>query len=394
MKTFNAKVLNRGVVSVVTISALNRKQAMDSARKHGQVVNLSSSSGGSLFKRLTVADRVLFFQRLASMLTAKVGLSEALEVIHASFTGSVRDAAHILHVNILQGMSLSEAMAIAGPSYFPETVLAIVNTGSRGGDIAYAILEACRFEQELDAVKRESSKGISSALFGFIAAVLTILGSTMYVAPQIMGSGLVTVSAGAVDVGWIQTTSDVITWIAIGMSLLIGLLFFTSKVLRPFSPAAIDRVILRIPFYRDMVLAKSNYMVFFGLAVLLKAGLRLEEALSLTVDSAPKGELRNDLIRARDVIIKGSSQPWANSMRLLHPTDRAALATAQDRSQTAKTIENLAKQYQALYKSRIETFVPVMQLFSAILLSIAGYVLFGLSILPLLQSSTAILKSL
>ena len=154
----------------------------------------------------------------------------------------------------------------------------------------------------------------------------------------------------------------------------------------------IDRGILHIPFYRDMALAKTNYMVFFGLAVLLKAGLRVEEALTLTIESAPKGELRNDLERARTSIVKGSAQPWPYHMTMLHATDKAALATALDRTQTARTIEQLALQYQSLYRARLELFVPVMQGFSAIFLSIAGFVLFGVSIVPLMQSMSSIMK--
>ncbi|KVP16991.1 type II secretion system F family protein [Burkholderia ubonensis] len=391
MKSFKIKIaVGRKVVETV-ISAKTMADARKQAAKRGQVLSVSSAGGGS--SRLSLADRQMFFQRFASMLSSKVGASEALEIIFQSFTGSIREAARILRDEIVAGAMLYEAMERAGPKYFPETVVAIVKTGSRGGDLAYAIREASRFESELAQVRKASSKGIGSALMGFLAGVVTILASTYYVAPMILNSSLVTASGGS-DVGWVLTLANVISIIALVASVIMGGVFFYGVVIRPFAPAAVDRGILRIPFYRDMALAKTNYMVFFGLAVLLKAGLRVEEALELTIEAAPKGELRNDLERALKAIVKGSPKPWPYYMTMLHPTDKAALATAQDREQTARTIEELAQTYQSIYKQRLELFVPAVQAFSAVFLSLAGFVLFGVSVIPLMQSTSSIMKML
>lgn len=392
MKTFKVKVASGRKVTETTISARSVADARKQAGKRGQVIEVKAMGGGSS-SSLSLPDRLMFFQRLASMLGSKVGASEALEIIYQSFSGSIREAARILRDEIINGATLYEAMEAAGPKFFPESVVAIIKTGSKGGDLAYAIREAARFERELAQVKKESSKGIGSALMGFVAGVITILASTYYVAPMILNSSLVT-AAGGSDVGWVMTLANVISIIALIASLILGSIFFYGVVIRPFAPAAVDRGILKIPFYRDMALAKTNYMVFFGLAVLLKAGLRVEESLELTIEAAPKGELRNDLERARAAIVKGSPKPWPYYMTMLHPTDKAALATAQDREQTARTIEELAHTYQSLYRSRLELFVPAMQMFSAVFLSLAGFVLFGVSVIPLMQSTSSIMKML
>jgi general secretion pathway protein F len=392
MKNFKIKVAIGRKVVETTISANSKEEARKMASRRGQVLSVSAG-GGTGGSKLSLQDRLMMFQRLASMLGSKVGASEALEIIYQSFTGSIREAARILRDEIKAGATLYEAMERAGPKYFPEAIVAIVKTGSRGGDLAMAIREAARFERELAQVKKDSSKGITSAMMGFLAGVVTILSSTYYVAPMILNSSLVTASGGA-DVGWVMTMANVISIIALVATVIMGGIFFYGVVIRPFAPAAVDRGILRIPFYRDMALAKTNYMVFFGLAVLLKAGLRVEESLELTIESAPKGELRNDLERARTALVKGSAKPWASYMTMLHPTDKAALATAQDQAQTARTIEELAHTYQSLYKSRLELFVPAVQGFSAIFLALAGFVLFGVSVIPLMQSTSSIMKML
>lgn len=390
MKSFSVKLLAGRTTRELVVAAENAQQARDIAGRQGQVLDVRVLRSGGRWDKMSLSDRLVFFQRLASMLGSKVGTSEALDVIYQSFSGTVREAARILRSQIETGASLPEAMEAAGPRFFPEAVVAIVRTGSRGGDMAYALREAGRFEKELASVKKESAKGMGSAIFGFVFGMITILASTYWVGPEIMNSSLVKGSGGA-DVGWVMTLAHVVTAIAAVLGAVLGGIFFYGVVLRPFAPATVDRGILRIPFYRDMALAKTNYMVFFGLAVLLKAGLRVEEAIKLTIDAAPKGELRNDLERALKAIVKGSAQPWPYVMTMLHPTDKAALATAQDRTQTAKTIEDLALQYQALYRSRLELFVPALQLVGAVFLSLAGFVLFGVSVIPLMQTTSAIL---
>lgn len=392
MKHFKVRLANGRRITENIIAARSADDARRQSARHGQVLSVKESGGGPS-TRMSLADRLVFFQRLAAMLSSKVGASEALDIIYQSFTGSVRDAARILRDELIRGATLYEAMEMAGPKYFPESVVAIVKTGSRGGDLAYAIREAARFERELAQVKKESRKGIGSALMGFLVGVITILGSTYYVAPMILNSSLVTASGGA-DIGWVMSLANVISIFAIVATVIMGSIFCYSVLLRPFAPAAVDRGTLRIPFYRDMALAKTNYMVFFGLAVLLKSGLRVEEALELTIDAAPKGELRNDLERALRAIVKGSIQPWPFYMTMLHPTDKAALATAQDREQTARTIEELALTYQSLYRARLELFVPLVQGVSAIFLALAGFVLFGVSVIPLMQSTSSIMKML
>lgn len=392
MQAYSITIKTGNQQVTTTISARNLNEAKKMAASRGHVLSVKKVGGGGR-KKLSLNDRLVFLQRLSSMLAARVGTTEALDVIYQSFSGPVREVARILRDQISNGVSLSQAMEAAGPRYFPTSTVAIIKTGAQGGDMAYAIREAARFEKELAEVKKGSSKGLWSAFAGFAAGIITILGSTLYVAPEIMGSSFITAGGGA-DIGWVMTMSDIITWIAVVVTLIVGFLLFMAMVIRPFAPAAIDRAVLKIPFYRDMVLAKSNYMVFFGLAVLLKAGLQIEEAISLTIQTAPKGELRNDLERAREALIKGSLTPWPYSMRMLHATDKAALATAQDKTQIASTIYELSEQYQMLYRSRMEMFVPALQMFSALFLSLAGFVLFGVSIIPLMQSSSSILKML
>lgn len=393
MRSYKATIKTHIGIEQILVAAATPDAARREASRKGRVLKVKIVPKLVFGGGMSITDRTVFFQRLSSMVASRVSMSEALKIIHSSFGGSVREAAAILRQHIESGASLPEAMAMAGERFFPEAVQALIRTGSHGGDIAHALREAARFELELESVKKESSQGLWSAGMGFLAGVGTLFGSTLYVGPKIMESDLMKIGKESVDISWVTTLSTSLNWslgviVAILLATLVSLM-----VLRPIIPSAVDRVILRIPFYRDLVLAKQNYIVFFGLGILLAAGLRLEECLRLSRDNAPRGELRDDLERARKTIVGGSVNPWPYVMTTLHPTDKAALATAQDRAQIATTIAELAIQYRNLYRQRISVFVPAAQILAAIFLSLAGVVLFGVAIIPLLQMTSGILSA-
>lgn len=394
MLTFRVTLKTSKGVETALYSGESEVGVRKSAARKGRVISVKRANSFVLGRKLSVSDRTVFFQRLSSMVASRVSMSEALKVIHDSFGGMVREAAALLLQHIEDGATLPDAMDLAGDRYFPETVRALIRTASHGGEFANSLREAARFELELDAVKKESGKGLWNASLGFLAGVGTLFGSTLYVGPQMMQSDLMRAAKSSVDIGWVIVLSSVLNW-SVGLVVGTMLIALTSLYLvRPFKPAAVDRIILKIPFYRDLVLAKQNYITFFGLGILLTAGLRLEECLRLSRDSAPKGELREDLDRARRVIVDGGTKPWPFVMTSLHATDKAALATAQDRSQIALTISELSLQYRNLYRQRLSVFVPTAQMLAALFLSLAGVVLFGVAIIPMMQMTNGLLSGM
>ena len=391
MRSFKATVKTPSGIENLLLGAPTLEAARREAQRKGRVLKIKMVPKLMFGGGMSVADRTVFFQRLASMVASRVSLSEALKIIYSSFGGSVREAAALLRQHIESGASLPEAMELSGQRFFPEAITALVRTGAHGGDLARALREAARFELELAAVRKESGQGLWSASFGLLAGVVTLFSSTLYVGPMVMNSDLMKMGKGSVDISWVTTLSSILNWslgLVIGVLLLaVGMLF----LLKPFFPSAVDRIVLKIPFYRDLVLAKTNYISFFGLGILLGAGLQLEVCLRLARDNSPRGELRDDLERARRAIVEGSQTPWPYLMNTLHPTDKAALATAQDKAQIATTISELALQYRNLYRQRLSVFVPTAQVMAALFLSLSGVVLFGVAIVPMLQLGSGIL---
>jgi general secretion pathway protein F len=384
-----ANVRVRTGVQKIQIFAKSKPAAIAQAAKHGQLISIRKSSSffGSI-GALTPGDRQIFFSRMSAMLASKVGTSGALSLMRTTFNGKIQEISGRLLTYVESGEDFGDALARIGAPDFPLATIALIQAGSRSGETWKAIRDAADFEYQLHNAQKTAAKGLYSGIFGFVFAGIMTCVSTLYVGPKIMTSDMIKMASTAdapIDIGWVTTAGNVMG-IVIGVLLFLGLVMgLFSLIGRKIFPVAADNVILKIPFYKDLVLARNNFVVLYGLGLLLRSGVRTEVALSLSAASAPRGALRSDLNKASLAVKTG--RPWPGCLRTLHPTDRAALLCAVDREQIAGTFNTLANQYRELYSARLATFVPTINIIAALFLSLSGGVLFAESILPMLMAS-------
>ena len=72
-------------------------------------------------------------------------------------------------------------------------------------------------------------------------------------------------------------------------------------------------------------------------------------------------------------------------MMTLHPTDRAALMLMPDIDELSKNLNYMAEQSKALYLQRLGVVSPTMDVISAMLISIAGFIVLVVTTVPQLQ---------
>lgn len=390
MPNYIAKVKVGTRLESVAIVADSLESARQSAASQGKVMSVGKASvfAGAMNRGMNPDERIIFLRRLATMVRSRVGLGESLKIMQSAFKGAVGRASHELIRSIEAGASFGDAV-MTMPKDFPQTTAALIRAGIKAGDIYAALEDAAQYEVEMDAIRRESGKGLFSAVGSFLIAAIIILGTSTFVGPYVMDSPLIQAGGDAVDIDWVFTFADIVSYI---MFVIVGLfmaLLTLTFVIKPLFPTAADKMILRIPIYRDLVLAQNNYTVFYGMGLLVRSGVRIEEMLSLSKESAPAGEAAEDLGRALAAVRNGL--PWALAMKNLHATDKAALSTSQDREQIAISLSAVSRQYKEAYTRRIQQVIPMLQMVSALFMSIGGALIFGIVIMPMLQMMKGIM---
>ncbi len=374
---------SRGRIQTHEIEALTQHDAQRAARKFGKVMSVKKVRGFRIEIPLEIQDRQVLLHRLAAMAAAKVGTGEALALIEDNFSGAIKRVSGRLLKQVEAGADLGQAMETIGAPNFPANVVALVRAGFRGGNSAAALRNAAEFEAEMQRIKKGNLGEIYAGLFGFLSAAAITFGTTRVMAPMMAESPLMKM-AGEDASNPIFSVLASISEITMGIMTLIFLaLLALSTVGRWINAVWADRLILRIPFYKDLVLSRNNYTTLYSLSLLVHSGVPMEHALQLSSESAPPGGMRDDLQNAVAAVKKG--RPWAKAMRNLEPTDKAALAGAMDRESIAVILDALSHQYRQLYASRIATLAPMLKGVAALFLVMSGAVLFGLTIMPVLK---------
>jgi general secretion pathway protein F len=392
MPVYHGKVRTRtNRIKSIEIQARNQDEALEHIERMGRVVTFKRKLSVDLSRALSADERQIFFTRMASMLSARVGTSDALMLMRDTFTGKIQEISARLLNYVESGDDLSSAIERMGAPDFPEATIALIKAGARSGESWRALKDASEFEFQLHSIRKGASKGLITGIFSFIGAGAMTMFSTLYIGPTIMESPLIKSAGenGAINIDWINSVAY-FTGYAMAVIMAVAFIFWmVATVGRRIFPLKADKLILRVPYYKDLVLSRNNFIVLYGLALLIKSGVRTEEALRLAAEGAPKGALRNDLSNAMTAVKTG--RQWPKVMQTLHPTDKAALLSATDREQVASTLDTLANQYRELYAQRLASFVPIVNLVAALFMTIAGGLLFGQSILPMLMASGGIM---
>lgn len=388
MPQFKAVVLTATGVFDLNISAESLADARTTAESRGQVLQLSRSVT-LLARGMTPPEREAFLTKLASLLEARIGTGQALRLIREEFDGRVRLVADEMLRHIESGSGLAEAMIETGPEHFPPALVALTQAGLRAGNSAQALEAACQFEIDMQELSQTTGKGLFSAASGFVSAVAVSAISTYWIGPTVTQSMSAMSRGKSADLGWALSSGNILTIsLLLLMVALLGLTFI-STVGRRINPHLADAITHTIPIWGAMRLGKERFLGMYSLSALVKAGLPMEKALSITAGSLPPGRLQEQFAQAVEAVEAGEN--WTPAFIDLASTDRAALSSASDRSQAVVVLARVASAYRRLFQHHTEAFVLTLQLISAVALTAGGGLLFVLSILPMLQTASAIM---
>lgn len=385
MPIFIAKVSVGSRTTQVTLSASSRAEAERQLKRRGRVISLKRQGLFDLQPGLSPHERYTFLVKLSTMIASKVSMGKALDLMSQAFNGNIRRVSKSMSERVNSGVNFITAIEEERKS-FPPSLIALIRSGFAAGNASNALREAAEFEQLMQQIRKGSMKDILTGIGYFAAAAALTVATVEYFGPMVSGQAMF--NTPGVDTDWIERFGRVFMWINIALLGIIGFMAFMGTIGRLAHPAIIDRVIARIPFYADLILAKNNYLTFYKLSLLVRSGVRIEETLEITAMDIGPGALKADILRSLEMVRKG--RPWAVGMETLDPTDRASLLASSDREDVARTFRLLADQFRDLYVSRMQTLAPALNILAALFMSIASAILFGLTILPMLQLAASI----
>lgn len=250
---------------------------------------------------------ITFSRQLATLLEAGVPVMRSLELLEEQANGGPLAAAIRGIARSIRGGSTFADAVREHPKVFPPLYSRLVELGERTGQIEDMLRQVATYMEREDAVIGRVRSALAYPAF-VIALAFVVVGVLMTTAlPSLVQL------FGEFDGELPITTRILISSTNFTSAYRMELLLLTGAVViagawffgRPEGKRLMDRVLLRMPLLRDVVVNANAARFSRTLAMLLRAGLPLTEIMELIVKTTDNSVLRNDAEEVQRRLLDG-----------------------------------------------------------------------------------------
>jgi len=256
---------------------------------------------------ISLVQKMLFVKHLALMLRSGLAISDALKLLYASSRGKFKTIIGEVYTSVKSGASLSSALANY-PHVFSGFLIGSIYAGEASGSLE-ANLE--NVSNELKKEKELLDK-VRGALFYPALVLVAALSMGLFVAFYILPKVTPILSGLRMELPW--STRSLIFLSSFSQSYGLGILIVTIilglmliwSYRQTWSQQFVDRLWLRLPLIGPLIKHVNLSRFSLILAMLLKSGLTITEALDLTRVSMSNYQYRHILDDVKSGVDKGS----------------------------------------------------------------------------------------
>lgn len=296
----------------------------------------------------------LLCRELRTLIRAGMTVVEGVDTLCARDRGAADSLAGLLRERLLQGQALSQALAALPDA--PPVLVAAVRAGERTSNLAEALDDYLRFD---DLVQRLRQRVVSASIYPALVTTLGI-GITLFLLVVVLPSfsrmyqnlrgrsgGL---SAWMVDISlWVEA-NRMETFGGLALAALAAAVWVHSGAASRWAGEAA----MRSPWLRQRIRDFQLAMLYQAIALLLRGGYPMMQALQVANQSALAGQHRQALASAQRQIAEGGLVSAALfGAGLCDEVDRRLMAAAERNGQFHMAAEVVSR----MHGERFELFV-------------------------------------
>ncbi len=301
---------------------------------------------------MNVKEQTFFFKRLAYLTNAGIPLSEALSVLRgqtqSKSLGRVYDQ---LLADLHEGKSFSRALS-RFPKTFSPFCVSIVQVGERSGSLPTALEHLAK---ELKKKQQLRAKVVSALIYPAVITLATIgimVFLLLFLFPKITPIFKSLHAGLPFSTRVVMGTSTFLGhyWFVLGLVLVLTVVIFTVANKRSvYFRLATDRTTLRLPLLGTMLSSYSLSNISRTLGLLLKSGVTLVEALTVTGEATTNLAYQHECTSVGNSIVQGGRLSESFAYRPAYfPQSFCHLVAVGEKSGTlSDTLLYLAEMYDA-----------------------------------------------
>ncbi|MEJ0021791.1 MAG: type II secretion system F family protein [Candidatus Doudnabacteria bacterium] len=384
---------NTGKMRTGTVQAVNETNALEILGEHGLIViKMLPSNKVDIFERVKIFDRVsskdivLFSRQLATLISAKVPIVEAIKILQSQVASKkLKSVLGEIAQLVESGDSFSSAVA-RYPKIFSKLYVNLIRAGELSGTMDESLsFLANQLEKDYDL----RSKVIGALTYpAFIVGTLVVVGFLMftYVLPPLVS----VLQASSVELPF--TTKILIAtmnfvqhfwWLvlAIIIGLIVGYRFYSKT---PGGQYFIDNVKIHLPVFGSLF--QKIYMTRFArnLSTLIAGGIPIVRALESVADIVGNEVYKEIILEAAEQVRNGKSIASALTSR---PEFPAIVAQMTQIGETTGRLQEILDKLAIFYEKEMEvvlnTLTTLLEPIIMLVLGVAVAVMVAGILLPI-----------
>lgn len=366
MPTFRYTVVDpNGKRITKSMAAANKVEVVQYLQQSGmfiiQVTDQPVKS--STLKQLRVRDKIDFTRNISVLLSSGISLGEALAIMADDTTNKGLHAFYsTIRGDLERGTPLSKALS-GYPDIFDPVYLALVSAGENSGQLDTVLASMA---DSLEKNARMQSEVRSALLYpGFVLMTLFVLGGAIafFVLPRITKIfdqlNVQLPLATRLLVQFSKLLEKYPLFILLGI-LLVGLgtfFFFRSKR----GKHLLHIIAMRVPLIKNILNFLDLYRLASTLALLLNAGIPIQEALRTAGGTVTNPKLQKEFALAGEKLATGTAFAVALQQTSLPKTFIALVAVGERSGKITSIFTTLAAHYDQQLTYAIRNFTATLE---------------------------------
>lgn len=375
MLTFTYKA-KRGADQVVTgeLIAANQDQAIQILEKRGLVpvriqVDERRTAGAKRFVgTVKRKDSFFFLRNLATLMKGKVPLLKGISLLERRASGPMKPILADLEESIQKGLSLSQALE-GYRKVFPPLLVQMVRGGESGGVLAEILERLVTHEEKTEDFRKKVRGALAYPLFVLGMGVITLFVLLTYFMPRLLQTYVETRQ----DLPWPTELVQGISQFSSAYGLwIVGFLVVVFIFIQRSGAASeewLDRLKLRLPLIRSLVIKRSVMNFARTLSLLLEHGVPLVSAVPLAANTMQNRVLITPFKQVEtDLVAQGASLTGAlKKVFFFPPMALDLISVGEESGHLALSLKHLAdtleKEVEEVLKIFTNLLEPILILF-------------------------------
>ena len=274
-------------------------------------INLGQSLSKMLEKRPGVRDKALFSNKMAALIDAGVPIVRSLEMLASQQTQPLfKRALTAICVEVNQGTTLGSAMR-RWPTVFDRLMVSMVEAGEAGGVLDETLRRLAKLQEDVAKLQNQIKGALGYPIAVLFIAIAVFLGMTIFIIPQFadifksLGAELPAFTQMLVDLsGFLRSPEYMLPVIAV---IALAIFIFSRYYATPVGRMGVDKVLLRIPLFGDLILKSATAQFCRTYSALSRAGVPILQALEILKQTSGNAAVQEALDRARNDVQEGIS---------------------------------------------------------------------------------------